>query len=42
MTRQPRNQEAAVDFLMGMNEKMITVIMIITTETLLKSLELLR
>jgi len=27
---------------MGMNEKMIMVIMTITTETLLKSLELLR
>jgi hypothetical protein len=43
VTGQPRNQEAAVDFLMGMNEKMIMVIMVITAETLLKSLlELLR
>jgi hypothetical protein len=42
VTRQPRNQEAVVDFLTGMNEKMIMVIMPITTETLLKSLELLR
>jgi len=42
VTRQPRNQEAVVDFLMGMNEKTIMVIMTITTETLLKSLELLR
>jgi len=42
VTRQPRNQEAVVDFLMGMNEKMSVVIMTITTETLLKNLQLLR
>jgi hypothetical protein len=42
MTGQPKNQETAVNCPNGMNEQMNKVIMIITTGTFLKSLELFR